>query len=149
MLTSEPITYDEVPYESLPIPGTHPDRMSTVARLPGIDVAAVEASRVLELGCAGGGNLIPMAIGLPRAQFTGVDLSPVQVADGDTLIRALHLSNVKLIAANVMDIDEHFGEFDYIIAHGIYSWVPNSVQEKILEICKRNLAPRGVALHKL
>jgi methyltransferase-like protein/2-polyprenyl-3-methyl-5-hydroxy-6-metoxy-1,4-benzoquinol methylase len=145
MLTSEPITYDEVPYESLPIPGTHPDRMSTVARLPGIDVAAVEASRVLELGCAGGGNLIPMAIGLPHAQFTGVDLSPVQVADGDSLIRALHLSNVKLIAANVMDIDEHFGEFDYIIAHGIYSWVPNSVQEKILEICKRNLAPRGVA----
>ena len=145
MLTSKPITYDEVPYDSLPVPGSHPDRLSTVARLPGMDVPAVDVSRVLELGCAGGGNLIPMAIGLPRAQFTGVDLSPVQVADGETVIRALQLSNVKLVAASVMDIDESFGEFDYIIAHGIYSWVPNAVQEKILDICQRNLAPRGVA----
>src|SRR5262249_25122920 len=33
----------------------------------------------------------------------------------------------------------------YVIAHGLYSWVPNTTQEKILEICKRHMAPNGVA----
>ena len=30
--------------------------------------------------------------------------------------------------------------FDYIICHGIYSWVPAPVREKILAICRDNLA---------
>src|ERR1700693_4931132 len=145
MLPASNTRYDEVPYESFPIPGTHPDRLATLARLAGIQTPALEACRVLELGCAGGGNLIPMAVEFPGAQFVGVDLSAVQVADGDAVIRALQLSNVRLIACSVMDIDDSFGQFDYIIAHGIYSWVPNEVQEKILEICNRNLVPSGVA----
>jgi SAM-dependent methyltransferase len=138
-------SYDEFPYESFPIPGTHPDRLATQARLAGIQTPSLETCRVLELGCAGGGNLIPMAVELPGAQFVGVDLSTSQVADGDAVIRALQLSNVQLIACSVMDIDDSFGQFDYIIAHGIYSWVPNAVQEKILEICNRRLVPSGVA----
>ena len=144
MLTATNTSYAEVPYESFPIMGTHPDRLSTLARLMGIEPPAIETCRVLELGCAGGGNLIPMAVELPHAQFTGVDLSAA-VANGDALIRALQLGNVRLIAGDVKDIDGNFGQFDYIIAHGIYSWVPNATQEKILEICNRRLAPKGVA----
>jgi methyltransferase-like protein/ubiquinone/menaquinone biosynthesis C-methylase UbiE len=86
-----------------------------------------------------------MAVELPGAQFVGVDLSASQVSDGEAVIRALQLSNVQLIACSVMDIDDSFGQFDYIIAHGIYSWVPDAVQEKILEICSRRLVPNGVA----
>jgi methyltransferase-like protein len=138
-------SYDDVPYESFPIQGAHPDRLWTLARLPGISAAAIDTCRVLELGCAGGGNLIPMALELPRAKFTGVDLSGVQIAEGEALIAALGLNNVTLKAMSLMDIDAGFGEFDYIVAHGLYSWVPRDVQEKILDICKRNLAPNGVA----
>jgi SAM-dependent methyltransferase len=145
MLPTTQTRYDEVPYESFPIPGTHPDRLATLARLAGIRTPALETCRVLELGCAGGGNLIPMAIELPGAQLVGIDLSAIQIADGDAVIRALQLSNVRLIARSVMEIDESFGQFDYIIAHGIYSWVPNEVQERLLEICNRNLASNGVA----
>jgi len=138
-------SYDQVPYESLPVQGSHPDRLYTLARLPGLQAPAIATCRVLELGCAGGGNLIPMALERPGARFTGVDLSAVQIADGDALIQSLQLDNVKLMAMSVTDIDESFGQFDYIIAHGLYSWVPSQVQEKILQICKRNLAPQGVA----
>ncbi|HTS53779.1 MAG TPA: class I SAM-dependent methyltransferase [Burkholderiales bacterium] len=145
MLPNSKTSYDEVPYESFPVPGTHPDRLATLAWLAGVQTPALETCRVLELGCAAGGNLIPMAVELPRAQFTGVDLSAAQVADGDAVIRALQLGNVRLIAGSVTDIDDSFGQFDYVIAHGIYSWVPNAVQEKILEVCNRNLAPQGVA----
>jgi SAM-dependent methyltransferase len=80
-----------------------------------------------------------------RAQFVGVDLSGSQVADGNAVVHALELSNVRLIARIVMDIYNSFGQLDYIIAHGIYSWVPNEVQERILEICNRNLVSKGVA----
>ena len=72
-------SYDEVAYESVPIIGTHPDRLSTLAQLMGVETPALATCRVLELGCAGGGNLVPMALQFPGAQFTGVDLSAVQV----------------------------------------------------------------------
>jgi len=138
-------SYDEVPYESYPVIGTHPDRLSTLARLMGIETPALETCRVLELGCAAGGNLIPMALELPGAQFTGVDLSAAQIAAGKAIVEALHLQNVRLIAGDVMDIGDDFGQFDYVIAHGLYSWVPNATQQKILEICKRHMTPNGVA----
>ena len=44
-----------------------------------------------------------------------------------------------------MDIDDSFGTFDYIIVHGIWSWVPDVVKDKILNICSRNLSDRGIA----
>ena len=138
-------SYDEVPYESYPIAGTHPDRLWTLAHLPGLEAPPLETCRILELGCAAGGNILPMAIELPRAQLVGVDLSTVQIAQGDAVIQALQLPNIKLVAASVMDVDDSYGQFDYIIAHGIFTWVPREAQEHILEICKRNLSPLGVA----
>jgi methyltransferase-like protein/SAM-dependent methyltransferase len=145
MAATHQTSYDEVPYESFPIAGTHPDRLWTLARLPGLDAPALETCRILELGCGAGGNIIPMASELSKAQVVGVDLSGVQVAQGVAAIEALQLPNIKLVAGSVMDIDDSYGQFDYIIAHGLYTWVPAEVQEKILEICKRNLSSRGVA----
>jgi methyltransferase-like protein/SAM-dependent methyltransferase len=145
MLTTQKTSYDEVPYESFPIPGAHPDRLWTLAHLAGIAAPALDTCRVLELGCAAGGNLIPMAVELPRARFTGLDLSAVQIGQGEETIRALGLTNIKLVTMSVMEVDDAFGEFDYIIAHGLYSWVPADVQAKILQICKRNLVANGVA----
>lgn len=138
-------TYDEVPYLSVPLPATHPNRLATLAALFGLHTAPVEHCRVLELGCATGGNLIPMAYTLPHSTFVGIDLSPRQIAQGQAMIDALELTNITLQALDVLDIEANFGTFDYIIAYGIYSWVPPAVQERILTVCKRHLAPDGVA----
>jgi SAM-dependent methyltransferase len=138
-------SYEEVPYGSKPLYPTHPDCVATVATLMGMRPAAVENCRVLELGCATGGNLIPMAATLPDSRFVGIDLSPRQIAEGQKLVDALGLANIRLAAVSITDVDEKFGQFDYIICHGVYSWVPPVVQDKILDICSRNLAPQGVA----
>ncbi len=138
-------SYDEVPYDSKAFSETHPDRLATVATLFGMRPRDVEHSRVLELGCADGSNLIPMAVGLPESTFVGVDLSPRQVGDGQTVIEALGLKNISLRAASILDVGAADGIFDYIVCHGVYSWVPPEVQDHILAICKRNLAPDGVA----
>ncbi len=138
-------SYDAVPYTSNPMPHTHPDRLATVAKLFGLPAAPVERCRVLELGCASGGNLIPMAQDLPESRFVGVDYSEVQIREGNATVEALGLKNIELRHASILDIDASYGTFDYIICHGVYSWVPAPVREKILEIAGTMLAPDGVA----
>ena len=137
--------YDDIPYPGAPYSQTHPDRLATLAILFGMTPAPVERCRVLELGCGDGGNLIPMAYGLPDSSFTGADLAESAVARGQDLIGELRLNNIRLHHLDLMDLDLRFGEFDYIIAHGLYSWVPPQVREKILDICKAHLAAQGVA----
>jgi methyltransferase-like protein/2-polyprenyl-3-methyl-5-hydroxy-6-metoxy-1,4-benzoquinol methylase len=139
-------TYDSIPYPSLPLIQTHPDRLATLATLRGMRPASVEACRVLELGCAGGGNLIPMAYALPESEFVGIDLAARQIADGQRMVAALGLKNIRLEPMNLLEVTADLGQFDYIIAHGLYSWLPAAaVQQKLLAICKENLAPHGVA----
>ena len=137
--------YDQVPYTSLSYSESHPDRLATTATLFGMAPAPVARCRVLELGCASGGNLIPMAYGLPGSQFLGIDLSRRQIEQGRTTIAELGLDNVALEPLNILDIDSDLGVFDYIIAHGVYSWVPAAVQDKLFEVCRQCLAPQGVA----
>jgi methyltransferase-like protein/SAM-dependent methyltransferase len=145
-MSSPPVnTYDEVPYESYSFPQTHPDRMATVATLFALKPAPVERCRVLELGAASGGNLIPMAHDLPDSSFVGIDLSARQIADGVRAVEELGLKNLELRHASILDVDESYGQFDYVICHGVFSWVPANVQDKILEICATRLAPDGVA----
>lgn len=138
-------SYDAVPYASFPFPQSHPDRLATVATMMGMQPAPLTACRVLELGCAAGGNLIPMAYSLPHSEFIGLDLSPCQIAEGQTMVEVLGLGNISLRAQDMLTVDEGLGQFDYIIAHGVYSWVPPEVRDKLLEICGRHLAPQGVA----
>ena len=138
--------YDEVPYPNFAYSATHPDSLATVATLLGVEPAPVDHCRVLELGCASGGNLIPMAQGLPHSEFIGVDFSAHQIASGQRAAAALGLKNVTLWHMNILDVlSADLGQFDYIVAHGIFSWVPRDVQEAILEICHQHLAPYGIA----
>lgn len=150
MLSTPPTTavassYDEVPYESHPFAQTHPSRLFVVGTLFGMRPTPVHRCRVLELGAASGGNLIPMADSLPESEFVGIDLSSRQVAEGLELIRQLGLKNITLKAASILDVDESYGMFDYIICHGVFSWVPTEVQEKIFEICATRMNPNGIA----
>jgi methyltransferase-like protein/2-polyprenyl-3-methyl-5-hydroxy-6-metoxy-1,4-benzoquinol methylase len=140
-----PTRYDELPYPSLSYAQSHPDRLATVATLMGLGPAPIEHCRVLELGCAGGGNVIPMAYGLPSSEFVGVDNSARQIGEGQAMVDALGLGNVLLRCEDILDLGADLGLFDYIIAHGVFSWVPRTVQDKLLQICRTNLAPRGVA----
>jgi methyltransferase-like protein/cyclopropane fatty-acyl-phospholipid synthase-like methyltransferase len=138
-------SYDEVPYESKPLYSTHPDCLAVAARLRGLDAPPASRCRVLELGCAGGGNLIPMAYALPESRFVGVDLSQRQIEDGRKLYDRLGLTNIELKAASIADIDDSWGRFDYIICHGVFSWVPPAIQDHILWICRHLLTEHGVA----
>jgi SAM-dependent methyltransferase len=144
-----PTVYDDVPYPSVPFPQTHPDRLAALATLFGMRTAPVERCRVLELGCGDGGNLIPMALVLPESRFLGLDLAGEPIGRGRATIDVLGLSNVELRQEDLRDfaksVDAEQDPFDFIVAHGVYSWVPGDVREALLSICQRWLAPHGVA----
>ena len=144
-VTQPATAYDEVPYASFPFVQSHPNRLATVATLFGMQPPAVESCRVLELGCASGGNLVPMAEQVPGAQFYGCDLSTRQVSAGQQMIAETGVTNVRLEARSILDITPELGTFDYIVCHGVWSWVPAEVRQKILEICRDQLSPQGVA----
>ena len=138
-------SYDAVAYPGYIHAQTHPDQMATKATLFGLSPAPAESCRVLELGCGEGTNLISFAQGLPGTEFVGVDLAASAIGRGQELIQGLGLKNITLKAESVTEISPDWGPFDYIIAHGIYSWVPEGVRDQILAICEANLAPHGVA----
>lgn len=138
-------TYDEIPYGDYAFAATHPDRMSAVASLFGLESPDIEACRVLEIGCAVGGNLIPMAFSLPGSQFVGIDVSPRQVEVGRERVAALGLANVELRVEDILAFPADAGQFDYILCHGVYSWVPPPVQARIMQVCGEHLSPQGVA----
>lgn len=140
-----PTPYDEYRYPGRFYPQASPERMAALATLFGLSPAPVERCRVLELGCGEGGHLVPLAYMLPESTFLGIDLSPASIARATALAGRLTLSNVSFRAQDLTEFSAAAGDFDYIIAHGLYSWVPEAVQQAILAICGRHLAPGGVA----
>jgi len=138
-------SYDLIPYPSYSFPQTHPDRLAVIATLLGLKPQSVENCRVLELGCAAGSNLIPMAEEFPQSTFVGIDLSQSQIDEGRKAIAELGLSNIELRHQSLLDFKPGSEMFDYILCHGVYSWVPPDVQEQILAICQHSLQPNGVA----
>lgn len=145
MTQTSAASYDQLPYTSNAFAQTHPDRLNVIGRLFGMNPALPSRSRVLEIGCASGGNLLPMAMQMPDATFVGIDLSARQVEEGKAILAQTGVTNVELRQHDIMNVDATFGQFDYIIAHGVFSWIPRAVQEKIFAICTERLAPQGIA----
>ncbi len=137
--------YDAISYESFAYPQSHPERLGTIATLFGMQPARPGSARILELGCAGGGNLLPMAAAYPESEFVGIDLSLPQIEEARAALSASKLSNVTLHSLSIGQVDETFGQFDYIIAHGLYSWVAAPLRDQLMALCAGRLTPMGVA----
>jgi len=140
-----PTSYDVVAYPSYTHPQTHPGRLGVIGELFGLAPARADRCRVLELGCGNGSNLVPMAEGLPGSEFVGIDLAARPVAHGQCMIQDLGLRNIRLQQGNLTEINQDWGKFDYIIAHGLFSWVPAGVREEMFRLCRRHLQPQGLA----
>jgi SAM-dependent methyltransferase len=137
--------YDVVPYPGHPFAQTHPDRLAVLGTLFRIDPPPPGDCRVLELGCGDAGNLVPMGLALPGARFLGVDASERAIAAGRALVEALGLTNVTLEVAAIEDLEVATERFDYVIAHGVYSWVAEPVRDHLLRLCRSVLSDRGIA----
>lgn len=138
-------TYDQLPYAGRPIAIAHPDRMALAAMARGLEPAPPDRCRVLEIGCAEGANLLATAFHLPDCELVGVDASAVHARRAKEARDALALHNVEILHADGAALPRELGPFDYIVVHGVFSWVDHDTRNGILETCRRLLSPRGVA----
>lgn len=138
-------SYDLVRYVGLPFAQTHPDRLATMAALFGMTPAPIHHARILEIGCCDGGNLLPMAMSLPASEFVGIDLTEADIASARQTAAALNLPNIQFHALDLSTLPGPLGQFDYVIAHGVYSWVPDQVRDRLIEVTRELLSPNGVA----
>jgi SAM-dependent methyltransferase len=137
-------SYDLVPYPGGAVAPAHCRRLETVAALFQLAPVPPASARVLELGCGTGNNVAPQALAYPTAQFIGCDSSASAVAAARELVQALGLANVEFRCQDLCQVDANWGKFDYILCHGVFSWVGAEVRRRILEILRDNLAPQGI-----
>jgi len=136
--------YNALPYLSKPFPESQPPRLAALAALHGLAAPGPSQCRVLELGCASGGNIIPLALRFPGSRFRGVDLAERHVREAETRIAALELRNIRIEQGDIAALDLAAERFDYIVCHGVYSWVPQHVQDAMLRVCAESLADNGI-----
>ena len=137
--------YKELGYKSYPFPFTTPAYLEAYGALVGLNTPPAKTARVLELGATYGGNIISQAVYNPEATFVGIELSQDQVEKGNQIISDAKLDNVSLIQGNILNFEESMGTFDYIIAHGFYSWISDEMKDKLLNIISNHLADNGIA----
>jgi SAM-dependent methyltransferase len=139
--------YDDLAYPGYVYPRTHPGHLEVLGRLFGLDPAAAASSRVLELGCGDGVNALAIAQALPGARVVGVDRVASAIARGRAQRGTAAVENIELVVGDLSDpaLPERLGEFDYVIAHGVLSWVPPEVRAALLSLVGRVLASRGIA----
>lgn len=137
--------YKELGYKSYPFPFTTPAYLEAYGALIGLNTPPAKTARVLELGATYGGNIISQAVFNPEATFVGIELSQDQVEKGNQIICDAKLENVSLIQGNILNFEESMGTFDYIIAHGFYSWISDEMKNKLLNIISSHLADNGIA----
>ena len=138
-------SYDQIAYPCSPQAQTHPDLLATLATLHGLQPAPTDRCQVLEVGCNDGSNLIPMAANAPGSHFTGIDLAQTAITAAQAFSARLGLTNTAFTQADILDWNPAERRFDYILIHGLYSWVPPPVREAILSLCRTSLAPNGIA----
>ena len=123
---------------------THPSNLAASALSAGHEPPPLERARILEVGCALGGNLTPIAASLPYATLIGVDPFAEQIEQARLRATQAGVSNVTYLPIGVEELEHVEGEFDYIICHGVFSWVPENVRAHILKISRERLTPNGI-----
>lgn len=137
-------SYDLLPYPSRPYPFSHPDRLAVTARLHGVAAADIRGARVLEIGCSDGGNLISVAFTLKESECVGIDISPRQIAGARRAAGELDLRNVSFHDVGFRAFDDN-RPYDYIVCHGVFSWIPPDEGRALLACIRRCLSPTGIA----
>jgi len=144
-MTPSRTPYDELPYRSFPIEWTAPERLALASLLHGGPRQRLEEYRVLELGCGDGTNLIPMAYYRRHATFVGIDSAHTRIAIANEKRSSLQLTNITFAATDFESARRSLtGHFDYIIAHGVFSWVSPETRAALLELCAERLRPGGL-----
>ncbi len=139
-------TYAMVHYPGSVAPWTAPEHLALCSAWHGGPSPRRTSFRLLELGCGDGTNLLSLAFYNAGSTFVGIDSCRVTLQRARAAAREIGLENVEFELGDVRKVDATVHTpYDYVIAHGLYSWVPDLAREAILRLCYSVLAPSGLA----
>lgn len=139
------VLYRRRNYPPMSHPVSDPAVSSIAAWIGGLKTPPPAGAAILEIGCGLGHNLIPLGRRWPAAELTGMDISEEMIAVASRRAAESGTGNVTFIAADLRSFDFGGRTFDYIIAHGFFSWVADDVKMALLDFCAKHLAPAGIA----
>ena len=106
----------------------------------------IERFHVVELGCGDGTNLITLAFRYQQATFIGIDVCETAINHALNIVDKLGLDNIHFECKDVRNLDSsEVNRSDFVLVHGLYSWVPENTRSAILSFCAENLKPNGLA----
>jgi SAM-dependent methyltransferase len=136
---------DDVPYVRHFVADLSPARLRLVAALHGAPPPPAVDFDYCELGCAHGDTLAALAASHPEGRFLGVDLSATHVASAKRLARDGALENIGILERDFSAlVHEDIGEFDYVVAHGVLSWVSPEKRKGLIDFARAKLKPGGL-----
>lgn len=136
---------EALPYESYPRPQCTPAHLATIGRLFGLETPAIARTRVLEIGCSSGGNIIPLAERFPESTFLGIDLDARAIEQGRETAARLGLPNVAFEVRDGTAFEPGQTTFGYVLCHGLFSWIPPGRQPALLDTIRTCLDSDGLA----
>ncbi len=137
--------YENKTYPPMSHPSSDPAVSAVAAAMAGLDVPHPRHARILEIGCSTGHNLIPLAMRWPESRFTGIDLTENSIQEARERANQVGLTNIRFHTADLREFGPADGSFDFIIAHGFLSWVPDEVKITLFDFCQKHLSPSGIA----
>lgn len=137
-------SYDEMPYATLAQRSTDPNRLAAIGRLHGVEVPSPEQAVILEIGCGTGANLLHIAERFPGSRCVGIDLSERHIVEGRKIASAAGIRNIELRCGDLQNEVVEERAFDYVICHGVYSWVPPHVQQQLLHTLSAAVSECGL-----
>lgn len=139
----------DIPYIAGFYPNHAPAHLDLVCLLGGVEPAA-DRDRFTwcELGCGQGLTANLLAASHPDAVFHGVDFHGEHIAAARAMAEVAGLFNVTFHQRDfgACADDPDLPMFDYVVAHGVYSWVGPEAKADIVRFLDRRLKPGGVAL---
>jgi len=133
-------------YPAMSHPPAHPAVISATALLGGLRLPPIGEMRILEIGCATGHHILPIAESFPGAKITAIDLDAAAISEAKRLAELAQIDNISFVCADLRDWRPAQESFDLIIAHGVFSWVNDTTKSALLQLCQHALTPQGAAL---
>lgn len=137
---------DDVPYVRHFLEELAPPCLRLVAAMNGFTPPPADDFDYCEIGCAHGDTLVALAAAHPRARFVGIDIVASHVTSAKKLAREAGLDNVGVLERDVADLvdGDEVGELDYVVAHGVFTWVSPETRKALVAFAAKKLRPGGL-----
>lgn len=122
-----------------------PPRLRLVAALNGFPPPPAVDFAYCELGFGHGDTLVALAAANPRARFVGVDFIDEHVAFARGLAKKGGVDNFEVHQLDFSELPQHdLGAFDFVVAHGVLSWVGPDKRQAVFDFASSRLRPGGI-----